>query len=69
MSGPMYWSVTIIGFVSLIFAIVLTGTLVQQGWDWQIGGLAFGLYGAAADFLYAAFGPRGHWPTILWFWP
>ena len=37
--------------------------------DWQTGFLTLGLYAAAADFLYAAFGPRGHWPATFWFWP
>lgn len=69
MSGPMYWSVTVIGFISLAFAIALTVALVQEGWDWQLGILALGLYAGAADFLYAAFGPRGHWPSVFWFWP
>jgi hypothetical protein len=32
MPAPMYWSVTVIGFVSLGFAIACTLVLVQEGW-------------------------------------
>ena len=69
MPAPMYWSVTIIGFIALALAILTTIALVQEGWDWQTGILAAVLYGASFDFLYASFGPRGQWPTALWFWP
>jgi hypothetical protein len=69
MPAPLYWSVTVIGFISLGFALATTAVLFQDGWSWELGILALTLYSAAFDFLYAAFGPPGHWPTVLWFWP
>ncbi len=65
----MYWSVTVLGFISLGLAIATTVALVQDGGGWRMALLAAGLYAASVDFLYAAFGPTGHWPIVLWFWP